>query len=172
VGSLGTPDCMAALLQLGQITAECCCQRASGRPGSHADWAVVYENSQRRDAPRWHRTVGADRLLLADNINDWLHLGNVRPKAFWHDREPSIMSAGARLFSALAAKLLLAIPKSGGLAVCTNCGTGYTPSRRPVAGRRNDCFSCRASGAPRRDASRDWYPPDAAVGGQDAVSNL
>ncbi len=96
------------------------------KPGSDADWAIVFRRGARKDAPWWHRTVIADRLMLTQVVNEWLELGRVVPYARWHEPAPQILLVAPGLFGALAGQLLLASVNTRGLAVCSRCGQGYS----------------------------------------------
>lgn len=121
------------------------------------DWRIVYESSA-REAPWWRRGVGLERFKLGNVVTEWLRLGNVRPVAVWHtDGEGGVrleMAVGG-LFGAIARELAFLIARVDGFEPCAECGRFFTPKRRPVAGRRSFCPSCRKAGAPHKHANRD-----------------
>ena len=120
--------------------------------GSPEDWATVYERSGRK-APWWKQDVRLERVIVADVVNEWLIIGDVRPSAVWHlsDKKPSVRLGGAGLFGALALQLALAIGQSAGFAICHHCGREYAPTnRRPKVGQRHFCKECREAGIPSR----------------------
>ena len=145
----------------------------SGQLGTPEDMTQVLDALGER-----FRGLPSDTALagfrLSEAINAWLVLGGVRPVVAWGGyecRSGTVMLGGGGLFGALAVQLLMQVSRSDGLAICSACGTAYTPlsragrPRRPAAGRRRYCQSCRHAGASKRDASaayrnrrREWLP--------------
>jgi DNA-directed RNA polymerase subunit RPC12/RpoP len=127
--------------------------------GEAADWRVVYEQSG-QVAPWWNRShgsLGVERLALADCVNEWLLIGNVRPALTWSPGEgcsSKVGLAGSGLFGVLAIRILMAVSRTAGLALCSWCGEPYAPKRRPRADRRNYCPKCGIKAA-WRDAQRE-----------------
>ena len=129
------------------------------RPGSVDDWQDLLRGGT-REVPWWTRTVRAERLMLMGILNTWLRIGDVRPTFQWRvDEGPSVFFSGgsvydATLFATLVCQVVFACARSEGVAVCSTCGTTYTPNRRPRVDQRSYCPRCRLAGAPQRDAQR------------------
>jgi hypothetical protein len=129
-------------------------QSETGRP---EDWRAVYARSG-REAPWWQQEVSAERVLIAECVNEWLKLGDVHPHVRWngHEKKPTVKLGGSGLFGALAVQLALAVGQSAGFAVCTHCRREYPPrERRPKAGQRHFCPECREAGIPSRYSLAD-----------------
>ena len=105
--------------------------------------------------------------VLTNVVNEWLALGNVRPVLLLSE-----FAGGGRLrivlapfgkpwepefplFGVLGMQLAFAVSATRGLAFC-GCGKMFEPGRQPVGGARHYCDDCRESGAPQRDAARDY----------------
>lgn len=97
----------------------------------------------------------ANHFVISRAVNWWLHVGMVRPRLLWGEQAAGIVFGSNSLFGHLALQLLLAIGKTEGLAVCSNCERIYAPSRQPTAGKRSYCSTCREKGVAVRDAQRD-----------------
>lgn len=129
-----------------------------GETGEPIDWTIV----RRVAAPV---QVEHGRRLLADLVNMWLEIGDVRPQMEWRESQPSIaVGVGSLMasidatgtFGALAVQLLLSVVPSTGLYTCSNCGSTFTREKpRPAAGRRRFCPVCGPSAA-RAHAARDY----------------
>lgn len=95
---------------------------------------------------------------VARGIRYWLELGAVRPVIKWWEKRLVITfecdTDYGVLFGNLAIQLMLAICKSSGMAICSNCGNSYSPMRRPKQGQRRYCPNCKKAGP--RDASADY----------------
>ena len=116
----------------------------------HDQAAAMTEEEARR---MW---LGLD---VAGRVRDWMSLGNVSLGLEWDgDAIRPKLQAGRvpGLFGALAAELFRAVAGAS-LALCSQCGTVYQPTRKPAATRRSYCSACREAGVPSRDASRHWY---------------
>lgn len=104
-------------------------------------------------------------IFLSSEVNQWLSWGDVRPalpafavstpEHFW-DMFRLELKPNAGLFGALAIQLAAAVTRSGGFAVCVACGSFYSPTRKPQAGRRTFCDKCRGPGTYARYAMRDY----------------
>lgn len=92
---------------------------------------------------------------LTSLVNYWLTLGRVASRLEAKDTRLALLIWSNGLFGHLAVQLSLAACGHG-LALCSSCGRGYAPSRRPRNGERCYCETCRDSGAPQRDAARDY----------------
>ena len=92
---------------------------------------------------------------MRDFITGWIEEANVRPKLFIAFRgRRSVTLGGSGLLGAVTVQLLYAITRTHGLVTCSACLAPFTPQRRPAPGRRRYCPTCRANGAPARDATR------------------
>jgi hypothetical protein len=127
----------------------------NGGTGEVNDWRVVLGLGH--DEPvsgplqsRWHGW-----FFLSSVVNHWLLLAGVRPTLCLSEKITIITLGNGSLFAALATQLLLVVGRRRGLAICSSCGTFYTPERRPAANRRRYCDECGPSAA-RRDASADY----------------
>lgn len=99
----------------------------------------------------------SDRAMLSSSLTHWLQMGGVMPLVTWTGtRAVAVVFGIHNLFASLAMQLALAIARSDGIAICSSCSTAFVPTRRPVADERRYCHPCRASGAPQRDAMRDY----------------
>ncbi len=132
----------------------------NGKLGDASDWQMIYTQAGRTTP--WWKSIGDDaglaleRRKLADCVNEWLLIGNVRPALTWgwgENRNSKVTLQGAGLFGALAVQLLMAVSRTAGLAICSSCGGPYAPQRRPRADRRNYCPDCGIKAA-WRDAQR------------------
>lgn len=98
---------------------------------------------------------GWRRVVLMESINEWLHIGDVRPSVVWFEHEPSFRFFESTPFGTLGVQLLLAATRRQGLAVCSECATPYFRKKRaPKKGFRNYCDECGVNAA-WRHASRD-----------------
>ena len=147
----------------------------AGRPAKCADlaapFAAVFE------APEYGDDDWADATHVSFGVNNLLALADVRPVLAWEEGHGwgvvlGRTSSGRRIdfvpgaywstypggpFATIATNLAFSVARSDGLAICSACGQAFTPGRKPRAGERTYCRSCRASGAAVRDASRDYY---------------
>jgi DNA-directed RNA polymerase subunit RPC12/RpoP len=99
-------------------------------------------------------SVEGGRVLIAQVINEWLHLGGVQPTFRWFGGPPRVQFQGA-LFGMLAMQLAFTVSRTDGLATCSACGAPFIPRRRPMVGRRRYCQACGRKAA-MRDAARDY----------------
>ena len=58
-----------------------------------------------------------------------------------------IRIGGGGVLALVARDLAFTVAKADGLAVCTGCGRGYIPRRRPRQGESNWCDDCRPTAA-------------------------
>jgi len=123
------------------------------------DWAAVYERSG-QDAPWWDSGADFDAHPLSLVVNEWLVLGDVRPALRWRaGSDPEIFlqpGSGTSLFGAIARELAFVVSRVDGLAVCSGCGAGFVPKRRPAAGRRSWCPACKGAGKDRLKAKQEY----------------
>jgi hypothetical protein len=133
-----------------------------GQVGRPEDWKIVYARTG-QTAPWWRQSVDVEKWTVAEVVNEWLILGNVRPRVEWpmrpdrYKRErPYVKLGGSHLFGALAVQLALAVGQTEGMAICTHCRNQYIPSCRSAKARqRNFCPDCRQAGIPGRYALDD-----------------
>jgi hypothetical protein len=115
-----------------------------------------------RDAELFKRTgLSAERSKLEAVLNVLSGDAGVRPVVRFQTTPPRVEFIGGSrigygLYGALVAQLMLACVASDGVEFCSSCGMPYAPSRRPNPARRKYCDTCRRTGIPRRDASRDY----------------
>jgi hypothetical protein len=101
----------------------------------------------------WGSRLNAERFWISNLLNLWLEDGDVRWQCAW-ERPAFMVTPGVQsLFGAIALQLMLAIGRVDALAVCSNCRVAYGPRRKPVAGRRSYCETCRRDKIPQRDAT-------------------
>jgi transposase-like protein len=136
----------------------------AGKPGRPEDWQTVYEDAKtdawqhvHQGGPFWERlTCEAARARLGLLLDERLALGHVRPQLTWSGKTHEIVLKGSGLFGALTAQLLMVISRTDGLLICSGCGQAYDPKpRRPRAGTRHYCQTCRHHSIPQRDAMVD-----------------
>lgn len=112
------------------------------------------------------RTWTADeaRTRLAEVVDSWVVLGDVRPECVSVSREDrqgnpqTVLGAvftGSTLFGALAVQLFGAVTGTSGPALCSGCGLIYFPEEKPALGKRRYCVPCKGKAVPVRDAERD-----------------
>jgi hypothetical protein len=133
----------------------------NGTLGRPEDWADAFESVPRdqdvippdpTDIAKTPLTLIGLRHLLADLINEWLLLGDVRPRLLWEEGAGITFDAGT--FGAMAVQLMQAVSRTNGLAICSSCGLPYMRTgRKAPQGRRNYCPDC-GLGAAMRDAQR------------------
>ncbi|HEU0022727.1 MAG TPA: hypothetical protein VFR55_13815, partial [Dehalococcoidia bacterium] len=93
------------------------------------------------------------KLLLGWLIDAMLVGSGIRLAFNWKLAEPKIeLSSSNSLLGALACQLAFAVLRSDAIAICSACGTPYTPNRRPAASRRNYCLACGKKAANRDHA--------------------
>ena len=123
-------------------------------PWTQYDWMYPFPT----EPHLMDRSLDTARGLLACTINWWLTFGNVRPSIDWAAGRTTTalrFSVGG-LFGALALQLLLIASGSKGWAICYSCQKPYPPrKRRPKAGQRNFCPTCREAGIPGNLATLD-----------------
>jgi hypothetical protein len=97
--------------------------------------------------------VNLQKLLLGWLIDALLVGSGIRLAFNWKLAEPKIeLSSSNSLLGALACQMAFAVLRSDAIAICSACGTPYTPNRRPAASRRNYCLSCGKKAANRDHA--------------------
>jgi hypothetical protein len=94
------------------------------------------------------------RRHAARRVQALIDITYVRPRLMWDAEDAVVTLSGAGLMGAISMLVLTAVFGQG-LAMCAACGRWHSPMR-PQSARRSYCFMCRESGAPERDASRDY----------------
>jgi hypothetical protein len=150
------------------------------------DVAASLHRNRRPDARSWRLAMGysedgtgataptpldpgrlADyREWLSIEINGWLRLDPPRPAFLWRSRPDVVLVCGT--FGHIALQLAAACAGTADLMRCDSCRQPYIRRRRAQAGRRNYCPGCRDSGAPQRDARRDFRQRQAQQRGRAA----
>jgi hypothetical protein len=144
--------------------------------GDSSDWATIYERVR---VQKPGRDIIQQRMDCVSVVNTWLRVADVKPQLTfdwnpfnheWKDlksghnvrlregtyiRFESDRLRGSPLFAHLACQLMT-IVLGHGIAVCSNCGSVYSPpNRKPKAGQNNYCPRCGLKAA-RRDAARRY----------------
>jgi hypothetical protein len=114
-----------------------------GRLGSQGDWGVFL-----RSAPAPNDAATA-RELVCGYVTEWIEVGGVRPEVLWADAGRSVLFGNRTLFGALAHQLLIALTNAPDLALCSECGNVFLPSRRPRLDQRHFCAACGRAAAVR-----------------------
>ena len=89
--------------------------------------------------------MATSRGLLEGAINNWVHLGGLRPHFRWDRSGCSVIFTTGdycSVFGALAVQLVLAAANQENFAICSGCGMAYFPKRRPNRSRRRFCRHC------------------------------
>jgi hypothetical protein len=130
-------------------------QHARGQPLSMDDLRVA-DPTIETSMQTWHRPgISAAQFVIGSCVNDWLMISEPTIRmVYWEPTTPALRLMEGGLFGAIAISLAMKAVRSDGLAICSGCGTGYTPSRMPRRGTRTYCLACRAAGVPQRDATR------------------
>lgn len=96
-------------------------------------------------------------LELGDVVDEWLEMANTRVRIYWPWEPPLLRIGGENgLLAELGIQLAVATTRGDNLAICTECGVAYSPTRKPRAGQRTFCKPCREAGAPQMHASRTY----------------
>lgn len=92
---------------------------------------------------------------VAKDIQLWLDQAGTNVEFFWAENKQRVKLGTHSLFGALSVQLMALVSKTRGLAICSNCGEIYIPSRSPRTDQRNYCDKeeCRNLAA-WRDAKR------------------
>jgi hypothetical protein len=89
------------------------------------------------------KSVRSAKLKFSSIMQDWLDLGNIRPRFIWHKDRWAIRNSVPitmwPLFGHLALKLATAVAGGMQSAFCCFCGVEYFPERLPSPGQRNCC---------------------------------
>lgn len=129
---------------------------------SSEDWDVVKDT---RDSgigdsasEPYVRSIPAARAELARELDDWISIGQVRPRISWSISgwrfNLDAASMGPNLFGLLA--LYVATEVAGmGFASCSECGKSYRPERQLNPKTRNYCLECRGGIGGKKAAWRE-----------------
>jgi hypothetical protein len=134
-------------------------QLDENKPGSVTDWdllkadpafALLLMDAEMLEARRVPQVVAAEKAVIANVVNEWLRMGNVRPHLTWGVGEPSVSLAGGvtgGLFGALGVQL---VERTGDylIASCSGCRKFYHPEKKPRSGQDRYCQTCRDAGVP------------------------
>lgn len=135
---------------------------ASGEKGLFEDWEVVIKAQGFSEGKLFQQHgLAVDHEKLKVALNVLLSESAVGPLVLWSAGRWQIHfsatpAIGCALFGAIVCQLMLAATRTEGLAICSGCGTGYLPMKRPNQARRNYCDTCRNNKLPARDAARDY----------------
>ncbi len=101
------------------------------------------------------KSIEFQRQMLEVVLNYWLKGASVQPRLNWSGDKPVVHLDGQGLFGALAVQLLFECSRTGGLVVCTSCGTPFLPAgRRPRRDHNPYCSACGLKAAQRDAAAR------------------
>ena len=138
-----------------------------GREGRPEDWEVVYElaaPNQRIFGLEWARkarrigdseVLDIQRFQLGMVVDEYLTFSGLRPRFVWEcSQTPRLSALSGNMFGALSIQLSLTIQAPRGLAMCSECDSIYAPKIRTRPNVDHYCPSCRALGAPQRNAKR------------------
>ncbi len=150
-----------------------------GRSGNRRDWVDLHIAREDRRSRRFRLLKGVNRdgyepafdrvspeeaqTWLSRFVQDWIEEGGLRPKFTWKGKSPEITLGGEGLFSELARQVAFGVAAADGWVVCTECGSPYSPSRKPTRDRRNFCPGCGPKAGPKH-AKRDQRARDRAKG--------
>ena len=115
----------------------------SGGSGSPQNWASFLGSGP----PPMDTTTA--RELICGIVAEWLGVAGVRPEVLWTDTGRTVVFGNRTVFGALAYQLLIALTCAPDLALCSECGNAFLPSRRPRTNQRHFCASCGRAAAVR-----------------------
>jgi hypothetical protein len=145
-----------------------------GRPGSAEDWGAIenwvglqretYGGGRRAPTPQLNRS------FVSQAVGKWIYMGDLRVMFDWRDRSdphpggpdrswphgPHVVLVGEGLFAALARQIVFSVSRSGGIAMCAECGKRIKPGERRPGNQRTFCQKCRKAGAAVKHAKRDY----------------
>jgi len=139
-----------------------------GNIGENEDWeylhsigSIGWSHVEKKKEKNYRKNLlQVERELIANAVNYWLTLGNLRPEIRWENNNIIIsfksVSSYGTLFAYLALQLMLAVGKQDGLAICSACAIPYIPKRKPVSNKRRFCSQCNEIGKSRALASSDY----------------
>jgi hypothetical protein len=130
-----------------------------GKRAPEATWGSIWPDLYYGPRPPWTASVPWQKHHLVRAINHWVAMSPTVPffesgfKGWEIKFRWTGTSHGPNLFGLLAFNLGLSVTRTN-LAICSECGKPYGPSRRPNSNRRNYCPICRARGACSRNLKR------------------
>ena len=83
--------------------------------------------------------VAGMRIALDLDLNEWLELSGVRPRAVWSGDELQTPLVGSQTMTTLALQLLGVVGGNRDVATCSVCREPYPRDRKPQRDRRNYC---------------------------------
>lgn len=132
------------------------------KPPERCDWEVLHQLEADEDdiflircllqSDPVHFKKEEARFWLYSQIQRWAKFGEVSLTLDWDAN--AILITTRSLFAGLVVQLMAAMCSSNGLAVCSECGKTYSPTRKPVPGKRSYCRTCHKKGVPGRNATR------------------
>ena len=113
-----------------------------GRKTRREDWKAF--ESVETEPPQWKVSTP----VAFDRIHSWvnwlLRLALVHPQLSYGSGKCEVkMGTGLPLVGHLGVQLMLAVAKTDGLTICSECGQGYAPERKPNANRNRYCSRCK-----------------------------
>lgn len=117
------------------------------QPGPAADWQRLMPFEDTPD----EMTLNTRRYWIAELINEWLRIGDVRPSVTGFNQERSSVDWNTSLMGALAVQLLGVFIR-GTIAICSECMRVYVPARAPKSSQKNYCTekSCQSAASKYR----------------------
>src|SRR5262249_44652192 len=151
-------------------------QLRAGKAVTLAEWSTMMgaDSSEVEGAGLFDESVPtknkdllkAQRQGFAWKLDDWMLIGQVRPRVSWKREPPGwnfgldAVTTGPNLFGLLALYIANEVTGSGrAKAFCTSCGKLYDAGRRLNQKRANYCPQCRGKSGKQaawRDASRRY----------------
>lgn len=97
------------------------------------------------DPPQWKLRPPEAFCRITDDLNHWLMICRVTPmiSCVPGQCEITFYSGFADLSGYLGVQLAAAIALTEGQAICSECGMGYLPKRKPNPNRRRFCGRCK-----------------------------
>jgi DNA-directed RNA polymerase subunit RPC12/RpoP len=120
--------------------------------GGHTSWAK--QASRRKSFNKFGQSE------LAVCVQAWLNAVQIGPRIAWNGQSKTYQlelkpsELGPNLFAHLAMQLMLAVADVERLALCSNCGQSYTPTKRPSETRLNFCPRCGRRASVRKAMQR------------------
>jgi len=99
--------------------------------------------------PVWNRQV-----LLAKSVQSWLDQADVKIEYYWWNDKHKVVLGTPSLFAALSVQLMSTVSRNG-IAICSNCGDIYIPTRAPRRDQRSYCSKEECKRASWKDAKKD-----------------
>lgn len=140
---------LAACIQRGEATSPEDWERL--RPWWFDGWAILVKQKRQ-----------AERNQLADVLNAWLRLAEVRPRFSWPRTSSTIVFTNIEgvdegqltMLGAVALQIVRAVGRARSIETCSGCGDTYLRQRQAPAGRANYCPKCGLKSAWRDAQAR------------------